>query len=102
MRSASVSGIPRCILSLLAAEWKSSASANSDPSRCASILPTVVLPDPVTPITITIIRSPTSLISAQQENHVEQDKHCDNDFHDEHASLVELGDHEIVQLARGF
>src|SRR3984957_10010656 len=99
MRSASVSGIPRCILSLLAAEWKSSASANSHPSRCASIFPIVVFPDPVTPITITIIRSSASLISAQQQNHVEQDKHRDNNLHDEHAPFVELSDHEIVQLA---
>src|SRR5262245_49215576 len=57
-RSASVSGIPARIFATFASEWKSSASANGQPRRPASIAPTVVLPLPETPATITITRFP--------------------------------------------
>ena len=52
--SLSVSGMPARIFATLAAEWKPSASANRQPSRVASCVPTVVLPLPATPATITI------------------------------------------------
>src|SRR5215471_14078576 len=55
-RSTSVSAMPLCIFSLFAAEWKSSASTNSNPRRFASKLPMVVLPEPVGPTTTMIIR----------------------------------------------
>src|SRR5271157_2878001 len=54
-RSASVSGMPACILATLAAGWKSSASAKGHPNCCASAWPTVVLPTPLTPIMRMII-----------------------------------------------
>src|SRR5438874_4893656 len=57
-RSVSVSGIPARILATFAAGWKSSASANRQPRRPASRAPTVVLPLPETPATITITRFP--------------------------------------------
>src|SRR5215510_7687027 len=50
MRSASVSGVPPCILATLAGGWKSSPSAKGQPRRSASRVATVVLPDPETPI----------------------------------------------------
>src|SRR5579859_6208514 len=53
-RSSSASGTPAAILATFAAGWKSSASANRQPSRPASSAPTVVLPLPDTPATITI------------------------------------------------
>ena len=52
-RSSSVSGVPRCILSTLAGGWNQSASSNSHRRRDASSAPTVDLPDPDTPMTIT-------------------------------------------------
>src|SRR5260370_1000451 len=57
-RSASVSGIPRCIFSLLPGEWNWSASRKTQPSRCARISAMVLFPEPATPITTTIIASP--------------------------------------------
>src|ERR1700689_4417908 len=63
-RSASVSGIPACILAMFAAGWNVSASANRHPRRPASSAPTVVLPLPDTPATIRII-SMASLEGAQ-------------------------------------
>ncbi|SLJ82223.1 Uncharacterised protein [Mycobacteroides abscessus subsp. abscessus] len=53
LRSASVNGIPARIRSMFAAGWKSSPSAKGTPSAAARRVPTVVLPDPVTPITTT-------------------------------------------------
>ena len=53
-----MSGIPARIFATFAAGWKSSASANGQPRRPASIAPTVVLPLPETPATITITRFP--------------------------------------------
>ena len=50
-RSSSVSGMPACIFALFAGGWKSSASRNAQPRSAASRSPTVVLPDPVTPMT---------------------------------------------------
>ena len=44
--------VPADILATLAAGWKSSASANGTPSRCASAAPTVVFPEPDTPMTV--------------------------------------------------
>jgi hypothetical protein len=41
-------------------------------------------------------------VTAEQKNYVEQHQDCDNHFEREHAALVELSDHEFVQLARGF
>jgi DNA-binding FadR family transcriptional regulator len=38
---------------MFASGWKSSASANGTCSRCASVAPIVVLPEPVTPMTVT-------------------------------------------------
>src|SRR5262245_25282806 len=52
-RSSSSSGTPARILATFAGLWKSSASANCTPSRSANASPTVVFPDPVTPITTT-------------------------------------------------
>src|ERR1700722_17739941 len=49
-RSASLNGMPRLILSMFEAEWKLSASTNIQPRDWASNLPTVVLPEPSTPI----------------------------------------------------
>jgi hypothetical protein len=40
--------------------------------------------------------------AAQQEDYVEQDKDCYHHFQGEHAALVELSDHEFVQLAGRF
>ena len=54
-RSSSVSGIPARIFSTFAAGWKSSASANRQPRRPASMAPMVVLPLPDTPATIRIV-----------------------------------------------
>src|ERR1700684_4502900 len=54
-RSSSVSGTPPRIFSMFAAGWNSPASANRQPSRAASIAPTVVLPLPDTPATMRII-----------------------------------------------
>ena len=54
-RSASVSGWPACILATLAAEWKSSPSANGQPEVATSAAATVDLPVPDTPM-ITAIR----------------------------------------------
>src|SRR5690348_1537850 len=42
--------MPLVIFSIFAAGWKSSASRKVQPSSCASIVPTVVLPAPVVPI----------------------------------------------------
>src|SRR6202035_5833159 len=53
-RSASVSGMPACILATIASGWKVSASANRQRRRPASSAPTVVLPLPATPATIRI------------------------------------------------
>src|SRR5918996_5033215 len=50
-RSASVSGMPACILAILAAGWRSSASSKSQCRRPASSAATVVLPEPDTPMT---------------------------------------------------
>ncbi len=60
-RSSSVSGRPARILAMFAAGWNASASAKRQPRRPASMLPTVVLPLPDTPATITIIAA--SLVS---------------------------------------
>src|SRR5690606_17957299 len=49
-RSASVSGILARILAMFAAGCRSSPSSNGQPSRAATALPMVVLPDPLTPI----------------------------------------------------
>src|ERR1700689_3791188 len=57
MRSSSVNGMFACIFCLLAAEWKSSASANCQPVSAASSSPTVVLPEPVTPMSTRIMSS---------------------------------------------
>jgi hypothetical protein len=54
-RSSSVSGVPAVIFATFAAGWKESPSANGQPARFATRLPTVVLPLPDTPATITII-----------------------------------------------
>src|SRR5271170_85419 len=54
-RSSSVSGIPLCILSTLAAGWNQSASSNSHRKRRARSAPTVDFPHPETPITITTL-----------------------------------------------
>src|SRR5215510_146688 len=60
-RSASVSTIPCAIFFTFAGEWNWSASANSQPNRAASNRPTVVLPEPVTPIrTMTKSALPTA------------------------------------------
>src|SRR5712664_418102 len=67
MRSSSLSGMPRDIFSMLAGEWKSSASANSHLSCAASSLPTVVFPDPAGPMRRTITGR-SSPISAAVEN----------------------------------
>src|SRR5580693_5601459 len=53
MRSSSVSGTPRDIFSMLAGGWKVSASANSQLSCAASMVPMVVLPAPVVPMIMT-------------------------------------------------
>src|SRR5436190_6110313 len=53
-RSSSVSGTPACIFSTFAAGWNSSASAKRQPRRPASSAPTVDLPLPDAPATITI------------------------------------------------
>ena len=53
-RSASVSGSPRRILAIAAAEWNESASANVQPSLVASPVPIVVLPLPDGPAMMTI------------------------------------------------
>ena len=55
LRSSSFRAIPCRIFSTLEGGWKSSASANSQPSCSARRRPTVVLPAPTTPITITIM-----------------------------------------------
>src|SRR5271166_5596000 len=49
-RSSSVRATPRCILSLLALEWKSSASRNLRPNLLATSRPTSDLPEPDTPV----------------------------------------------------
>src|SRR5208337_5046466 len=49
-RSSSVRATPRCILSLLALEWKSSASRNLTPNLLATSRPTSDLPEPDTPV----------------------------------------------------
>jgi len=49
-RSASPKAMPRLILSMFEAEWKLSASTNIQPRDWASNFPTVVLPEPSTPI----------------------------------------------------
>ena len=49
-RSASVSGVPRLIFSMLAGGWKLSASRNGQPSVRDNSAPTVLLPEPETPI----------------------------------------------------
>src|SRR5260221_2131685 len=49
-RSLSVRATPRCILSLLALEWKSSASRNLRPNLLATSRPTSDLPEPDTPV----------------------------------------------------
>src|SRR5262245_41635304 len=54
-RSSSVRGIPLAILATLAFGCRSSASTKVQPSSCASTRPTVVLPQPDTPISTTII-----------------------------------------------
>src|SRR5271154_6317524 len=51
-RSSSVSGWPDFILARAASVCRSSPSMNCAPSASASIWPTVVLPDPETPMTI--------------------------------------------------
>src|SRR6267154_1898222 len=38
---------------------------------------------------------------AQQENNVERDENCDDQFQHEHAALVKLRDHEFVKFAGG-
>src|SRR4029078_8076925 len=50
-RSSSFSGSPAVIFAMLAAGWKSSASANGTRMRCANAAPTVDLPEPETPMT---------------------------------------------------
>lgn len=52
-RSASVSGVPARIRATLAGGWSSSASWNGQPIARASSRPTTVLPEPLTPMTIT-------------------------------------------------
>ena len=59
-RSASVKGIPWLIFSTLAAECSESPSINAQCIASASIVPTVVFPDPATPITTTILAMPSS------------------------------------------
>jgi hypothetical protein len=43
-----------------------------------------------------------ALFAAEQEDYVEEDEDGDDYFEGEHAALVELGDHEIVEFAGGF
>src|ERR1044072_368734 len=62
-RSSSVSGMPRRILSTLAAGWNQSASSNSHRRRDASSAPTVDLPDPDTPMTITTATAEDAALS---------------------------------------
>jgi hypothetical protein len=52
-RSASSSGTPRLIFSMLAGGWKLSASRNGQPKAFDRALPTVLLPQPETPINTT-------------------------------------------------
>src|SRR5215470_9436241 len=54
IRSLSVSGTPRAILAMFAAGCSWSPSVKGQPSRLATRAPTVVLPLPDTPATITI------------------------------------------------
>src|SRR5581483_11948511 len=60
-RSSSFSGMPLCILALLAAERKSSASRKIQPRRPATSVPIVVLPEPVTPMRSRIIAEDSAL-----------------------------------------
>ena len=53
-RSASVSGIPACILAILDSGWRESPSSNGQPSRAESSSAIVDLPDPDTPMTTRI------------------------------------------------
>src|SRR3954453_19387177 len=62
-RSSSVSGMPRFILSTLAGGWNQSASSNSHRRRDASSAPTVDLPDPDTPMTITTATAEDAALS---------------------------------------
>ncbi len=50
-----MSATPRFIFAMFSTGRKSSASKNSQPNLCASSFPTVVFPDPATPITRRII-----------------------------------------------
>ncbi len=52
-RSSSVSGWPLCIFATLASEWNASPSANSQPITVEMPLATVLLPLPLTPMTMT-------------------------------------------------
>src|SRR6266851_9719864 len=60
----------------------------------------VVLPEPVTPITTMITRRGCSF-STQNKNNVEQNENGDDYFQHEHTALVELSDHEFVELTGG-
>src|SRR6266403_4784929 len=73
----------------------------SQPRRLASKDPSVVLPEPVTPIIAMIIVSASLLVSAQQQDHVEKNQDRDYQLQHEHAPLVKLRDHEFIQLAGG-
>ena len=53
-RSPSVSATPDAMSATLRAGWKSSPSMKSQPSLLASARPTVVLPAPLTPMTMMI------------------------------------------------
>ena len=55
-RSSSVSGMDWLIFSMLAGGWKLSASRNGQPSRRDSSVPTVLLPQPETPISTIDLR----------------------------------------------
>ena len=53
-RSASVSGIPACILAMFDSGWSKSPSSNGQPSRAESSSAIVDFPDPDTPMTTRI------------------------------------------------
>src|SRR5579862_5001923 len=60
-RSSSVSGSPRDILATFAGGWNVSPSWNAAPNPAARRAPTVVLPQPLTPISSTITGRPRSI-----------------------------------------